>query len=79
MAEQWLKWENGKEWGTLYCPMLEREVMTYWPGGPAFYSYTSPFVKDGDVCYYRYDHDMGALDDALMCMGAYVPGARFRF
>lgn len=63
MPEKWLKWENGKEWGTLYCPMLEKEIMTYWPGGPAFYSYTAPFVDDGDVCYYRYDHDEGGWDE----------------
>ena len=79
MPEEWLKWENGKEWGTLYCPMLEREVMTYWPGGPAFYSYTAPFVEDGDVCFYRYDHDEGGWDDTLICMGAYVPGVIIRF
>ena len=29
MPEKWLKWENGKEWGTIYCPMLGQDVMTY--------------------------------------------------
>lgn len=79
MPEEWLKWENGKEWGTLYCPMLGKEIMTYWPGGPAFYSYTAPFVDDGDVCYYRYDHDEGGWDDTLICMGPYFPGVIIRF
>lgn len=29
MIEKWLKWENGKEWGEIQCPMLGDEyVMT---------------------------------------------------
>ena len=71
MPEKWLKWENGKEWGTIYCPMIEQEVMTYWPGGPAFDTYTAPFVYDGDICYYKYDHDYGGWDEDLLCMGEY--------
>lgn len=28
-----LKWSNGKEWGEIFCPMLQRAVMTYWEEG----------------------------------------------
>lgn len=54
-------WENVREWGTIYDPMLGKEVMTYCPEGtPAFDSYTAPFMDDdGDIVYHRYDHDAG--------------------
>ena len=70
----WLKWENGKEWGKIQCPMLDDAyVMTYYPAGvPCYYSYTEPFVCDGDVCYYRYDHDEGCWNDTLFCIAEYV-------
>lgn len=82
MIEKWLKWENGKEWGEIQCPMLDGErVMTYYPEGvPCYYSYTAPFVCGGDVCYYRYDHDEGGWDeDTLFCMGEYTEGTIVRF
>ncbi len=72
--ERWLKWENGKEWGEIQCPMLnDTSVMTYYPeGAPCYYSYTAPFVCDGDICYYRYDHDEGGWDCNLYSMGEYA-------
>lgn len=53
MVDKWLKWENGKEWGEIECPMLDGErVMTYYQEGvPCYYSYTAPFVSDGEVGY----------------------------
>lgn len=77
----WLKWENGEEWGKIECPMLGGEVMTYYPkGAPAYYSYTAPFVDDdGDICYYRFDHDEGCWDDTLKCIGEYADNAKSRF
>lgn len=78
MAEiqKWLQWKNAQEWGIIYCPMLESEVMTYYPiGRPAYDSYTAPFVDDeGDVCYYKFDHDEGAWDDCLFWAGEYEEG-----
>lgn len=79
---KWLKWENGKEWGEIECPMLGgKSVMTYYPeGAPCYYSYTAPFVSDGDTCYYRYDHDEGCWDgDTLFCMGEYKEGTVIKF
>ncbi|OPG94290.1 hypothetical protein B2I21_33110 [Chryseobacterium mucoviscidosis] len=53
-----LKWENGKEYCELFCPMTGRVEMTYSDGGPCYSSYTVPLVdKDGDVYCWRYDHD----------------------
>ena len=64
---KWLKWAgNVEEYGEIECPMLGDElVMTYYhKGAPCYYSYTASFLDDdGTVCYYRYDHDMGAWDD----------------
>jgi hypothetical protein len=56
-----LSWSNGVEWGNIYCPMLGKEVMTYYTEGTRPYdTYTNPIVnEDGDVYYYRYDHDEG--------------------
>lgn len=82
MVDKWLNWENGKEWGEIQCPMLDDEyVMTYYPEGvPCYYSYTAPFVHDGDVCYYRYDHDEGCWGtDTLFCMGEYIEGMILKF
>ena len=49
------------EWGKIYCPFLNKEVMTYYPVGvPAYDSITNPFIdEDGGVYYYKYDHDEG--------------------
>lgn len=82
MPEKWLKWEDGKEWGKIQCPMLDNEyVMTYYPEFmPVYYSYTAPFVVDGDVCFYRYDHDAGGWDeDVLFELGQYEDGVRCVF
>ena len=79
---RWLKWENAEEWGKIQCPMLDDEyVMTYYrKDAPCYYSYTAPFVdEDGDVCYYRYDHDEGCWDeDTLFCIGEYSGGDNVR-
>ena len=71
MVDRWLKWENGKEWGEIQCPMLDDEyVMTYYPESkPCYYSYTAPFVYEGNIYYYRYDHDEGCWDDTLFYIG----------
>ena len=78
----WLSWQNGKEWGTIECPMLGNEpVMTYYPEGvPCYYSYTAPFVEDGEVWYYRFDHDTGCWDeDTLFSLGEYIEGIICKF
>lgn len=58
-------WGNAREWGKIYDPMLEKEVMTYCPlGAAAFDSYTAPFMNDdGNIVYRRYDHDAGGWKD----------------
>lgn len=79
---KWLSWENGKEWGTIECPMLGGEpVMTYYPEGvPCYYSYTAPFVEDGEIYYYRFDHDTGCWDeDVQFGLGEYVEGVVCKF
>lgn len=78
MPEKWLQWENSQEWGNIYCPMLACEVMTYYPiGRPAYDSYTAPFIdEDGDVCYYKFDHDEGAWDETLIWAGEFEDGMR---
>lgn len=49
-AVHWLKWENGKEWGKIQCPMLGNvDVMTYYSNAPCYYTYTAPFVSDGEI------------------------------
>ena len=64
---KWLKWsgDNVEEWGEIECPMFDgQKIMTYYPKDmPCFYSYTAPFIaSDGDVCYYRFDHDEGCWE-----------------
>ncbi len=79
---KWLSWENGKEWGTIECPMLGGEpVMTYYPeGAPCYYSYTAPFVEDGEIYYYRFDHDTGCWDESVCFgLGEYVAGVVCKF
>lgn len=81
---KWLKWENGHEWGEIQCPMMGNEfVMTYCPNPaivPCYYTYTAPFVVDGDICYYRFDQEEGCWDeDTLFCMGEYVEGTVVKF
>lgn len=78
---RWLRWENGKEWGEIECPMLDgKAVMTYYPeSAPCYYTYTAPFVLDGDVCYYRYDHDEGCWDEDLFEIGEYTRNVKLRF
>lgn len=78
---KWLTWENGKEWGSIQCPMIGDEyVMTYYQEEvPCYYSYTAPFVDDGEVCYYRFDHDEGCWDDSMFCIGDYREGVKIRF
>ena len=79
---KWLSRDNGIEWGTIDCPMIEGEpVMTYYPEGvPCYYSYTAPFVKDGEVYFYRFDHDMGCWDEsAMFFMEEYIEGTVYKF
>ncbi len=67
----------GKEWGTIECPMLGDEpIMTYYPEGvPYYYSYTAPFEEDGEIYYYRFDHDTGCRDENIQFgLGEYVAG-----
>lgn len=56
-------------------------VMTYYPEGvPCYYTYTAPFVCDGEVYYYRYDHDEACWDeDTLFCIDKYVEGMVIKF
>ncbi len=79
MAGKWLKWEHAREWGKIQCPMLGNEsIMTYSPEGlPDFYTYTAPFMCDGKVCCYRYDHNQSRWDDVLFDMGDCVEGVSF--
>lgn len=82
MGDKWLKWENGKEWGEIQCPMLGDEwVMTYYPEGvPCYYTYTAPFVCDGEIFCYRFDHDTGCWDeDTLLGLGEYTEGIVVKF
>lgn len=81
MPEKYLKWENAEEWGEIECPMLGgAKIMTYIPKGyPAFDSYTAPFVDDGEIYYYKYDHDYGGWDDTLFALGEYVDGVTCGF
>lgn len=81
IVEKWLQWEDAEEWGEIECPMLDgQKVMTYIPkGAPAYYSMTAPFVEDGDVCYYRYDHDEGCWDeDTIFVIEEYQEGTVYR-
>ena len=76
----WLKWENGKEWGEIQCPMLENaNVMTYYSDAPCYYTYTAPFICDNEICYYRFDHDEGCWNDTLFCIGEYAEEILQRF
>ena len=76
----WLKWENGKEWGKIYCHMLGEWVMTYWEEGtPAYDTYTAPFVVDGDVCFYKYDHDDDCWHEELFVLEEYSENVKCRF
>lgn len=72
-AVHWLKWENGKEWGKIQCPMLGNvDVMTYYSNAPCYYTYTAPFISDGAIYYYRYDQDEGCWADTLFYLADYA-------
>lgn len=67
-----LEWKsNMNEWGEIYCPFLNKEVMTYYPVGVRPYdTITNPFIeKNGGVYYYKYDHDEGDWKEEcyMMC------------
>lgn len=68
-----LAWSNGREWGLIYCPMLDREVMTYWEEGtPCYDTYTAPMVsEDGEIFCYRFDQDEGAWFEDVYLLGEY--------
>lgn len=78
---QWLKWENAVEWGMIECPMLDgTSIMTYYPDGvPCIYTYSAPFVLDGEVFFYRFDHDEYSWDEELFFMGEYYEGLKVLF
>lgn len=78
---QWLKWENGEEWGEIFCPMLNAYVMTYLEkGAPAYDTYTAPFVdEEGDVCYYKYDQDEDCWYEEIFVLGEYSEGIKCFF
>lgn len=61
-----LEWKaDMNEWGEIYCPMIGREIMTYWPKGqPCYDTVTKPLIdENGDIYYYKYDHDEGCWDE----------------
>ncbi|WP_313429620.1 hypothetical protein [Siminovitchia terrae] len=68
-----LSWSNGQEWGSVFCPMLGEEVMTYWKiGSPCYDTYTNPFVtEDGEIYCYRLDQDEGAWHEDAEWLGEY--------
>lgn len=69
---KWLSWKDAEEWGAIACPFFDgKKIMTYFPKGcPVFNTYTAPFVdEDGDICYYKYDHDEDCWDDVIHCLG----------
>ena len=66
-----LEWKSNMiEWGNIYCPMIGKEVMTYYPNRvPAYDSVTNPLVnEDGEVYYYKYDHDEGGWHEDIFSM-----------
>ena len=67
-----LEWKsNMNEWGEIYCPFLNKEVMTYYPVRVRPYdTITNPFIEEnGGVYYYKYDHDEGGWYEEcyMMC------------
>ena len=79
--KRWLSWKNGVEWGKIECPMEDgKEIRTYYPEGvPCFYSYSAPFVIDGEVFFYRFDHDVNSWDGELFFLGEYYEGLKCMF
>lgn len=68
----WLDWENGKEWGKIFCPMIGEWVMTYYEEGkPIYDTYTAPFVIDGEIGFYKYDHDEDSWNEEIFIVGKY--------
>ncbi|MEW8993092.1 DUF3850 domain-containing protein [Clostridium sp.] len=66
-----LEWKSDMiKWGDIYCPMIGYRVMTYYPEGSRPYdTITNPFInEDGEVYYYKYDHDEGGWKDEIYSM-----------
>lgn len=66
-----MEWQSDMiEWGEIYCPFVDKTVMTYYPNGcRAYDSITNPFLsEDGDVYYFKYDHDEGGWCDDCFTM-----------
>lgn len=66
-----LEWKSDmNEWGEIYCPMIGKKVMTYYPNGvPAYDSITNPLIdEDGEIYYYKYDHDEGGWHEDVFSM-----------
>lgn len=77
---QWLKWSDGKQWGAISCPMLDGAmVMTYWGGGPCYDTFTAPFVVDGEIWCYQYDHDADKWHEDSKYIGVYEGEESCRF
>ena len=78
---KWLFWTNGIAWDEIECPMLGNEkVRTYYPPDSLRYTYTAPFVEEGKVKYYRYDHEKKCWDNTQnFCYGEYTEGLIFTF
>ena len=66
-----LEWKSDmNEWGEIYCPFLNKYVMTYYPNYCRPYdTITNPFInEDGEVYYYKYDHDEGGWCEEIFSM-----------
>ncbi|AKQ08610.1 putative DUF3850 domain-containing protein [Bacillus phage vB_BceS-M2] len=66
-----IPWGNSVEWGAIFCPMLNKEVMTYYAkGGKPYDTYTNIFVnEDGDMYYYTFDQDEGGWHEEPTWVG----------
>jgi hypothetical protein len=63
---KFLEWDNAQEWGEIFCPMLNMNVMTYWEKGtPCYDTYTAPFVTEDGVYCYRFDQDEGCWHEDM--------------
>lgn len=66
-----LEWKSNMiEWGEIHCPFLNKSVMTYYPNGcRAYDTITNPLInEDGEVYYYKYDHDEGGWHEDIFSM-----------
>ena len=76
--ERWLEWAGGvgEEAKKIYCPMLERPVVTYYLKDrmQAGVSVTLPFLaEDKKVYYYIFDYNECWIEEPIM-VGEYIKG-----